>query len=143
MVQHFNPPTLIDMTAIYSHAVKAGNLIFVAGQCAHRPLPDGKGVSAKEPSDIIVGKGDPYAQARLCYENIRHALEGAGATMRDVVKINTYSTHPDYRAILIALRDEFFEPPYPASTGVVITSLFDPAALFEVEVIACVNNSGS
>jgi 2-iminobutanoate/2-iminopropanoate deaminase len=139
MLQHFNPPTLCDMTAIYSHAVKAGNLIFVAGQCAHRPLTDGRKVTASEPSNIIVGKGDPYAQARLCYENVRHALEGAGATMRDVVKITTYSTHPDYRAILIAVRGEFFEPPYPASTGVVVTSLFDPSALFEVEVIASVD----
>jgi enamine deaminase RidA (YjgF/YER057c/UK114 family) len=139
MVEYFNPPTLCDMSAIYSHAVKAGNLIFAAGQCAHRPLTDGRRFTASEPADIIVGKGDPYVQARLCYENVRHALEGAGASMRDVVKINTYSTHPDYRAILIATRGEFFEPPYPASTGVVVTSLFDPAALFEVEVIAYVD----
>jgi enamine deaminase RidA (YjgF/YER057c/UK114 family) len=134
MVEHFNPPTLYDNSTIYSHAVKAGNLIFVAGQCAHRPKPGSVGES-----DIIVGKGDPYAQARLCYENVRLALESAGATMRDVVKITTYSTHPDYRAILIAVRPEFFDPPYPASTGVVVTSLFDPAALFEVEVIAYVD----
>jgi len=90
-------------------------------------------------SPPIVGKGDPYVQARLCYENVRLALEAAGATMRNVVKITTYSTHPDYRKILIEVRKEFFEPPYPASTGVVVTSLYDPAALFEVEAIAVVD----
>jgi enamine deaminase RidA (YjgF/YER057c/UK114 family) len=128
------------MSAIYSQVVKAGNLIFVAGQCAHQPLTDGRTVTPDKPADIIVHKADPHAQARLCYENVRRALEAAGATMSDVVKINTYSTHPDYRAILIAVRNEFFTPPYPASTGVVVTSLFDPAAIFEVEVIAYVEN---
>ena len=134
MVEHFNSPNLCNNPTIYSHAVKAGNLIFVSGQCARRPKPDSVGKP-----DTIVGKGDPHAQARLCYENVRLALESAGATMRDVVKINTYSTHPDYRAILVALRPEFFEPPFPASTGVVVTSLSDPALLFEVEVIAYVD----
>lgn len=136
MPDYYNPPTLYK-SSVYSHAVKAGNIIFVAGQCAHRP-DDAQGPTASPP---IVGKGDPYVQARLCYENVRLALEAAGATMRDVVKITTYSTHPDYRKILIDVRKEFFEPPYPASTGVVVSSLFDPAALFEVEVIAVVESN--
>ena len=131
MVEHFNPPTLYK-SAIYSHAVKSGNIIFVAGQCSHEP----QGEAVVNPT--VVGKGDPYLQARKCYENVKLALEAAGASMRDVVKINTYSTHPDYRTILIDVRKEFFQPPYPASTGVVVTSLFDPAAMFEVEVIAIV-----
>ena len=131
MLEHFNPPTLYK-SSVYSHAVKAGNIIFVAGQCSHQP-DDSLGPT-KRPE--IVGKGDPYVQARRCYQNVKLALEAAGATMRDVVKITTYSTHPDYRRILIDLRKEFFDPPYPASTGVVVSSLFDPAALFEVEVIA-------
>lgn len=135
MPEHYNPPTLYK-SSVYSHAVKAGNIIFVAGQCAHRP-DDASGPTASPP---IVGKGDPYVQARLCYENVRLALEAAGATMRNVVKITTYSTHPDYRRILIDVRKEFFEPPFPASTGVVVSSLFDPAALFEVEVIAVVES---
>ena len=135
MPEHYNPPTLYK-SSVYSHAVKAGNIIFVAGQCAHR-RDNASGPTASPP---IVGKGDPYVQARLCYENVRLALEAAGATMRNVVKITTYSTHPDYRRILIDVRKEFFEPPFPASTGVVVSSLFDPAALFEVEVIAVVES---
>jgi enamine deaminase RidA (YjgF/YER057c/UK114 family) len=132
MKEYFNPPTLYK-SAIYSHAVKAGKLIFVAGQCSH--LPQGEDVV----NPTIIHKADPYAQARQCYMNVKLALEAAGATMKDVVKINTYSTHPDFRAILIDLRKEFFRPPYPASTGVVVTSLFDPHAMFEVEAIAVVD----
>lgn len=132
MLEHFNPPTLYKST-VFSHAVKAGKIIFVAGQCSHEPYDAASG----EPVEIV-HKGDPYGQARRCYQNVKFALEAAGATMKDVVKIVTYSTHPDYRKILIEVRKEFFEPPYPASTGVVVTSLFDPAAMFEVEAIAIV-----
>lgn len=134
MRQYFNPPSLYD-PPIYSQAVKVGNIVFVAGQCA----------TSKERAwpPKVIGAGDPYTQARLCYQNVKAALEAAGASMRDVVKINTYSTHPDYRAILIELRKEFFEPPYPASTGVVVSSLFDPTALFEVEVIAIIDSASA
>lgn len=133
MKEYFNPPTLYKPT-IYSHAVKVGNIIFVAGQCAHVPEKETDPPGYHTP----VGAGDPYFQARLCYQNLKAALEAAGASMRDVVKINTYSTHPDYRKVLIEVRKEFFESPYPASTGIVVTSLYDPAALFEVEAIAIV-----
>ena len=131
--EYFNPPTLYK-SQIYSHAVKAGRLIFVAGQCSHEPQGD----AVVNPT--IIHKSDPYGQARQCYLNVKLALEAAGATMKDVVKINTYSTHPDFRAILIDLRKEFFQPPYPASTGVVVTALFDPHAMFEVEAIAYVES---
>ncbi len=132
MLEHFNPPTLYK-SSVFSHAVKAGKIIFVAGQCSHQPHDAASG----EPVEIM-HKGDPHGQARRCYQNVKLALEAAGATMKDVVKIVTYSTHPDYRSILIDIRKEFFQPPYPASTGVVVTSLFHPAAMFEVDVIAIV-----
>jgi enamine deaminase RidA (YjgF/YER057c/UK114 family) len=125
--QHFDPPTL-GRNPLYSQAVKADGLVFASGQCAHTPGPDGAAAT--------VGVGDPAAQARQCYQNVQHALEAAGASMRDVVKITTYTTHPDYRRHLAEARAEFFEPPYPASTGLVVTSLAKPEWLFEVEVTA-------
>jgi enamine deaminase RidA (YjgF/YER057c/UK114 family) len=135
MAQHLDPPTLAR-NPLYSHVVRAGNLVFVAGQCAI--APPGEGASGPDGRSAIVGPADPAAQARLCYENVRRALEGAGATMQDVVEINTYSTHTDYRKVLMDLRTTYFTPPYPASTGVVVSSLFSPEAIFEVEVIAVV-----
>jgi 2-iminobutanoate/2-iminopropanoate deaminase len=128
--QYLDPPT-ISRSSIYSQVVRAGNLVFVAGQCAHVPS---EGTPTR--NHVIVGVGDPLVQARQCYQNVRHALEAAGASMQDVVKLNTYSTHPDYRKILDDVRPEFFTAPYPASTDVVVTALFTPEALFEVEAIA-------
>jgi enamine deaminase RidA (YjgF/YER057c/UK114 family) len=131
--QYLDPPT-ISRSAIYSQVVRAGNLVFVAGQCAHVPS-DG----APTRDHPLIGVGDPLVQARQCYQNVQYALEAAGAAPRDVVKLNTYSTHPDYRKILNDARPEFFAPPYPASTGVVVSALFKPEALFEVEAIAVVD----
>jgi len=121
--EHFNPTTLFK-PEVYCQAVKAGNMVFTAGQCSTAP------------SELSVGKGDPYVQARQTYQNVKLALEAAGASMQDVVRINTYSTLDEYRKIMLGVRKEFFEPPYPASTGVVVTGLAYPTFLYEIEVVA-------
>jgi 2-iminobutanoate/2-iminopropanoate deaminase len=131
--RYIDPPSL-SRSSIYSQVVRAGNLVFVAGQCSHVPT-DGTPVRQHQ----IVGVGDPLVQARQCYQNVRYALEAAGATMQDVVKLNTYSTHPAYGRILDDVRPEFFAPPYPASTSIVVSALFMPEALFEIEAIAVVD----
>jgi 2-iminobutanoate/2-iminopropanoate deaminase len=132
--RHLDPPT-ISRSSIYSQVVRAGNLVFVAGQCAHVPTD---GTPTRD--HHIIGAGDPLLQARQTYQNVLHALQGAGADARHVVKLNTYSTHPDYRKVLLETRAEFFTPPCPASTGVVISALFKPEAIFEVEAIAVVED---
>jgi enamine deaminase RidA (YjgF/YER057c/UK114 family) len=131
--RYLDPPSL-SRSSIYSQVVRAGKLVFVAGQCSHVPT-DGTPTRHHQ----IVGVGDPLVQARQCYQNVHHALEAAGATMRDVVKINAYSTHPAYGRVLDDVRPEFFAPPYPASTSIVVSALFTPEALFEVEAIAAVD----
>ncbi len=102
-------------------------MVFVSGQYA--TAGDG----------TLVGRGDPYAQAKQCHQNLQAALEVAGASMQDVVKINTYSTNEDYRWVLIRSRPEFFQPPYPASTGVVVTGLPRPDFMFEVDAMAIID----
>jgi enamine deaminase RidA (YjgF/YER057c/UK114 family) len=124
--QYFDPPTLYK-SKVYTQAVRSGNMVFIAGQCASDPNYD-------------VPSMDPHDQARLCYQNVRSALEAAGASMRHVVKINTYSTLAEYRKILMDVRKEFFQEPYPPSTGVVVTSLAKPEFLYEVEVVAIVDD---
>jgi 2-iminobutanoate/2-iminopropanoate deaminase len=136
MRQFVNPPTLhvpegtrqSPGDLVYTQVVRVGNMVFVAGQCAN------------DEQFKTVGIGDPWVQARRCYENVRRALEGVGASMKDVVKVTTYSTLEEYRKILIDVRPEFFEPPLPASTGVVVSALAKPEWLFEVEAIAVIGD---
>src|ERR671938_342988 len=63
--------------------VVPGRLVFVAGLLARNR--DGE----------IVGKGDMRAQIRQVGENLQVALAGAGATLRDLVRTQTFTTAID------------------------------------------------
>jgi enamine deaminase RidA (YjgF/YER057c/UK114 family) len=87
----------------------------------------------------LVAAGDFAAQARQVYANLRAALEGAGATPRDVVKLTTYVVDykPELRAQLAEARAGVFgTAELPASTLVGIQALAEPGYLLEVEAIA-------
>lgn len=123
-----NPGT-IARPAGYSHVatVSGGRLVFVSGQVAL----DGSG--------NIVGKDDFRAQATQVFENLRAALEAAGGSFRDVIKLNSYVVDmagmPHFRAV----RDEYVNTASPpASTAVQVSRLFRPEFLLEVEAIAVV-----
>jgi enamine deaminase RidA (YjgF/YER057c/UK114 family) len=44
---------------------------------------------------------------------------------------------------IVALREKYFEAPYPADTIVEISSLYSPDALIEIEAIAIEDNARS
>ena len=77
IVQTDNAPKAIGP---YSQAIRAGDLLFVAGQL---PLsPDG----------ALVGEGDIRAQTRAVLANLGAILEAAGSSMRQVVKTTVFLT---------------------------------------------------
>ena len=108
----------------YSPAMRVGDYLYISGQV---PI-DGSGNT--------VGPGDPAAQTRQCFENIRELVEAAGATMEDVFWLTSYVT--DIRVFMDQpqIRTEFFSPPYPASTVVQISSLAQPGWMIEIEARA-------
>jgi enamine deaminase RidA (YjgF/YER057c/UK114 family) len=59
----------VHKTTGYSHAAKAGGLIFVAGQVA------------QDVEGNIIGRGDIEAQAVQIFENLKAVLASAGATL--------------------------------------------------------------
>src|SRR3989442_10598983 len=79
-----------------SRAVRVGSIITVAGTA---PLgPDGR----------TVGRGDAAAQARRCLEIIAAALEGAGASMGQVVRTRILLTRIDDWQAVAAVDGGFF-----------------------------------
>jgi len=112
----------------YSHAVRAGNTIYVAGQIAF------------DKNGKVVGKGDIEAQATQVFENIKAILKEEGATMDDIVKFNVYWTDIKNRPGFHKVRAKYFKPgKLPASTGVIVKGLIDPDLLLEVECVAVVD----
>lgn len=114
--------------AMFPHAVSidGGRLICLSGQLAW------------DKSGKTVGKGDMRAQFRQVGENIKAALEAAGASLSDIVKTNTYVTDMDAFFTCVDIREEYFGPGWPTSTTVEVSRLADPDAMIEIEAIAVV-----
>jgi enamine deaminase RidA (YjgF/YER057c/UK114 family) len=130
MAKEFISPATLPPPVGYSHIAKVnkGTLIYLAGQ-----------VSSDE-SGNLVGEGNFEAQAEQVFRNLKIAIETAGATMADIVKMNIYLVAEVGQAEvpkLRAIRDRYVnvaEP--PASTLVVVTRLARPGWLIEIEAVA-------
>lgn len=121
-----NPATLAKPPG-YSYVVEAtgpNRLIFIAGQLG------------LDIENRLVGD-DFRSQADKAIENLKLALADAGATVKDVVKINNYLVDMSHIPIFREVRDKHFNMSAPpASTTVAISQLARPGALFEIEAIA-------
>ncbi|HEY8461657.1 MAG TPA: RidA family protein [Blastocatellia bacterium] len=113
----------------YSHVVEAkgGRTLYIAGQVA----VDNEG--------NLVGRGDFRAQVKQVFENLKSRLEEAGASFKDVVKLNYYLTDASDLQALRDTRNSYInlENP-PASTLVVVKRLAREEYLLEIEAIAVV-----
>ena len=127
-VRFSNPKTMAKPPG-YTYVVEAtgpNRLIFIAGQL---------GIDLD--NKLVGAPGDFRAQATKAIENLKFALADAGATIKDVVKINNYLVDMSHIGIFREVRDAAFNMAAPpASTTVAISQLARPGALFEIEAIA-------
>ena len=120
--KHFPPPAGVKAPPL-SFAARVGDLLFISGIPGFddkRELPDSF-----------------EAQFGNVVTNIKRVLDEAGATFRDLVKVNVLLTRASDVAAMNALyAGAFGPPPYPARTTCVVQALPDPAMLIEIECIA-------
>ncbi len=106
--------------------LEGGRLVYISGQVAWDANGD------------IMGKGDIRTQARQVFQNLRAVLQAAGGDLKDLMKITTYITKiEDFPAVAEA-RSQAFPGELPASTLIVVNSLFHPDFLIEVEGVAAI-----
>lgn len=117
-------------TVLYSQVmvVEVGGTkqIFVAGQ------------TPRDRDGNCVGKGDMRAQIEQVGQNIKDALEAAGATLADVVRTTTYVTDMDEYFRHQDVRMKFFGEALPTSTTVQVSRLSRPEFMVEIEAFAIV-----
>jgi len=97
------------------------------------------GQVAIDESGALVGGNDLGQQTTQVMRNLGLALESAGASFADVVKITTYVVgyKPEHRAVIAQARNPFFaNRTPPASTLVGVSALAMPDWLIEIEAVA-------
>lgn len=111
--------------APYSQAIRAGSLVFVAGQVGIDPKT-GKLVS-----------GGVKAQTRQAIENLRAVLAAAGIGLDDVVKTTVFLRKArDYEAMNEVYKSYFKDAPPARTTVQAIPPL--KRILIELEAVACI-----
>ncbi|KUM78357.1 RidA family protein [Streptomyces sp. ISL-22] len=121
-------PDGVAPAAQYTHVVLGtGRFVAVSGQLALDE--DGR----------LVGEGDPAAQARQVFENLRRCLAAAGATFDDVVKLTYFLTDMAHLPAVRAARAEHIpDDRLPAASAVRVAGLVRPEFLMEIEAFAVV-----
>lgn len=108
----------------FSPALRVGNLVFIAG------------TTAADEAGNIVAPGDIVGQTRYIYQKFAKLLAAAGAGFEQVVETTEYVTTTENYRGTADVRREFFSPPYPTATGVIVSGLLREGALIEISAVA-------
>ena len=129
--EFLSPKTLIPPgPACYSHIAKVnrGTIVFRSDQ------------GPCDASGKLIGEGDFEAQVEQVFRNLKIAVEAAGGTMADIVKLNYFVVAKVGQATVTKMRpirDRYLnvtDP--PASTFVVVSRQSRPGWLIEIEAVA-------
>ena len=113
-----------DLKLPFSHAVRAGGMIFVSGQAS----------VDLETGNII---GGTFAEEMAkSVENLRIILEKAGGRWKDIVKVGCYVRRDEDLPEFNRLYREYFSEPFPARTT--ITNCLPASLLFEIDCVAII-----
>ncbi len=112
----------------YSHAVRAGSLLFCSGQIPLDPATgELVGTTASE-------------QARQCLENLTAVCEAAGAALADAVRLTVYMTDLSAFAEVGDVYATFFPDSPPARAAVGVAAL-PRGAQVEIDAIVALHQS--
>jgi 2-iminobutanoate/2-iminopropanoate deaminase len=117
---HFSQATVIEAR---------GKLVFISG------------MTSRKADGTIAGIGDIEVQTRQVCENLKAAVEAAGGTMDDIVRVDVYVRNMEHFDQIHKVRRQYFKAPAPASTMVEICKMTSPDYLIEINAIAVLPNA--
>ena len=95
----------------YSHAVRAGDTVYISGQI---PL---------DPATGVLVDGDIEAEIRRVFDNLKAIAEAAGGTLANAVKLSVFLTDMTHFAKVNEIMATYFTTPYPARAAVGVAAL--------------------
>ena len=122
MFKSYAPNTVYPPFGDYDHGVElpaGARLLSIAGQVGVKP--DGSVPESVE------------AQCELVFRNIAAILGAAGMTMRDLVRMTSYITRPEYYPAYQQVKRRMIGAARPSSTLVVVSGLAKPEWKIEIE----------
>lgn len=122
MVKRISSGSPFEQKIGYSRAVVDGDRIYVSGTTGY----DYKTMTMPE---------DAAAQARNAFRTIAEALEQAGSSLKDVVRVRYYITDMAWYDALVAVAGETLGDVRPAAT-MVVCGLTTPEMKIEIEADA-------
>jgi enamine deaminase RidA (YjgF/YER057c/UK114 family) len=120
-------PAELRPSDLYSHVVRTGNMVFIAGQVA------------QDADGHIVGAGDFQTQAAQVFDNLSAALASVGASLGALVKITIYITDSRFRDPLREINRRYLPTDQPTSTLLVVAGLARPEYLIEIDAVAALD----
>ena len=120
-LERINPANICPAPG-YSHVVKAGKTIYLAGQVGLSP-------------DGSLAGTDIESQTNQVFKNVISALDSADAGLKDLVKIMVYLTDANDLSGFSTIKERYLSSDLPAQT-VAIVGLPLPEFKVEIEAIA-------
>ena len=116
---HFSQATTIEAK---------GKLVFISG------------MTARTRDGTVAGIGDVEVQTRQVCDNLKAAVEAAGGSLDDIVRVDVYVRNIEHFPIIHKVRREYFQEPVPASTMVEVSKMVSADYLIEISAIAVLPN---
>ena len=125
-MERFSSGSPFEPVVGYSRAVRAGNVIEIAGTVA------------TDHTGNAVGVGDPYQQTRFILEKILTYLARAGGKPEDVVRTRMFVTDISMWKEIGRAHGEVFKDIRPVTTMVEVKALISSEYLVEIEATAII-----
>jgi 2-iminobutanoate/2-iminopropanoate deaminase len=125
--QAIRSDALSEPSGHFSQAVlvtEPGRLLFVSG------------MTARGADGAVVGRGDIKQQTHQVCRNLAAALEAAGGSLSDVVRVDVFVRNIEHFSEIHEVRREYFSSPAPASTMLEVSKMVDPEMLIEINAVA-------
>ncbi|HEX5595575.1 MAG TPA: RidA family protein [Micromonosporaceae bacterium] len=127
--QQVTSPELAVPNGHFAHATMVearGRMVFISG------------MTARNKEGTVTGVGDVSAQTHQVCQNLRAAVEAAGGTMDDIVRVDVYVRNMEDFQAIHAVRRQYFTGEPPASTMVEVSKFVNKDYLIEISAIAVI-----